>query len=91
MLLLWSFIPSAFSLWSGRFSFLVFFCVLSLGVYFLLFCGWGSGNKYALSGSHRGVSQSISYEVSLLVFALCVVYLFGVFDFFHFVFFQGGF
>jgi NADH-ubiquinone oxidoreductase chain 1 len=68
-----------------------FFCVLSVGVYFLLFCGWGSNNKYGFLGSYRGVSQMVSYEVSIIIFGLCYCYFVGLYDFYNFWFFQVGF
>jgi len=69
---------------------LLFFCVLSLSIYFLLLCGWGSNSKYASFGAYRGIAQTISYEVSIIVFVLCFVYLVSSFDFYDFSFFQNG-
>lgn len=39
--------------------------VLRLNIYPLLLAGWSSNSKYALVGGLRGVSQTISYEISL--------------------------
>jgi NADH-ubiquinone oxidoreductase chain 1 len=90
MMLLWR-VYSGFFYVMGRFFGLVFvFRVLRLGVYFLLFCSWGSGRKYSLLGGYRGLSQTISYEVSLIFFALCVVYISGVYDLCFYFFFQVG-
>jgi len=49
--------------------------VLSLNIYPLFFSGWGSNSKYRVIGSIRGVSQAISYEISLslILFLLCLL------------------
>jgi len=48
--------------------------LLSLSIFGLLLCGWGSNSKYSILGSTRCVAQCISYEVCLsllfLIFAL---------------------
>ncbi|MFN8436623.1 MAG: complex I subunit 1 family protein [Cytophagales bacterium] len=53
----------------------VFFilAVVSLDVLGLLMAGWGSGNKYALMGAMRAISQIISYEIPVGLSVLCVV------------------
>ncbi len=66
------------------------FSFLRLGVYFLLFSSWGSNRKYSLVGGYRAVSQTVSYEVSLIFFVLGLVYLLGFYDFSFFYFFQCG-
>lgn len=47
MFSLWFSYPVGFFLLGYFLSCLFFFCVLSLGVYFLIFCGWGSGSSYS--------------------------------------------
>jgi len=50
--------------------------ILRFGVYPLLLAGWASNRKYALLGGLRGVSQTISYEISLaLIMLIFLVYL----------------
>jgi len=66
------------------------FCLLRLGVYFLLFCGWGSNRKYGLIGAYRSISQTVSYEVCIIFLALCLVYITGVYDVVCYSFFQNG-
>jgi NADH-ubiquinone oxidoreductase chain 1 len=66
----------------------LFFSIFSLSVYFFLFCGFGGNSKYSLVGAYRGVSQTISYEVSIIVFVLFLVYFICLFDFYDFAFFQ---
>jgi len=90
MMYLWGFVPHFFLVSSFFLGVLLFFCVLSLSIYFLLLCGWGSNSKYASFGAYRGIAQTISYEVSMIVFVLCFVYLISSFDFYDFSFFQSG-
>ena len=75
----------------GRgFSLIYVFGFMSLGVYFLLFSSWGSNRKYALLGGYRSISQTVSYEVSLVFFVLGYVYIFFSFDMGVCQFFQIG-
>jgi NADH:ubiquinone oxidoreductase subunit H len=91
MAFLWFCFPLYFGLGGFVLSFLFFFRLLSLSVYFLLLRGWGSVSKYALLGSYRAVSQTVSYEVSMIVLALALPFSFGVYRFYDFSFFQSGF
>nr|AIZ58444.1 NADH dehydrogenase subunit 1 [Argas persicus] len=52
-------------------------CVSSLGVYVILWGGWASNSKYALLGAFRGLAQVISYEVSLAMIMIGVVFFMG--------------
>jgi NADH:ubiquinone oxidoreductase subunit H len=52
-------------------------------VYCVLGAGWSSNSKYSLLGALRGVAQTISYEVSIILILLGVVLGFSVFDFTH--------
>jgi len=74
MLVLWGIYRGFFGGFGRVFSVIYVFRFLRLGVYFLLFCGWGSGSKYALLGGYRSLSQTVSYEVSLIFF--CFVFCF---------------
>jgi len=49
----------------------------------VLGAGWSSNSKYSLLGALRGVAQTISYEVSIILILLGVVLGFSVFDFTH--------
>lgn len=89
--ILWGAYGRFFGVFGSYFSFIYIFCFLSLGVYFLLFCGWGSNSKYALLGGYRSVSQTVSYEVSIIFFGLFFVYLISSFDISFLSFFQFGF
>lgn len=52
----------------------------SLGVYGVALGGWASNSKYSLLGAIRGVSQMISYELSLGLSLVPVVMLAGSFS-----------
>jgi NADH-quinone oxidoreductase subunit H len=91
MMFLWSFATHFFFISRFFLGFVIFFRVFSLGVYFLLLSGWGSNSKYSLVGSYRGVAQTISYEVSMIVFVLFFVFFVSSFDFSEYWFFQSGF
>lgn len=69
-LLVWTRTPSDFNLLSFGISVLFFLCCIRLGVYSLLAAGWSSNSKYSLFGALRGVAQTISYEVSLVLILL---------------------
>jgi NADH-ubiquinone oxidoreductase chain 1 len=90
MFFLWSFYSGYFFVFGRFFSLVFVFAFLSLGVYFLLFSSWGSNRKYSLLGGYRAVSQTVSYEVSLIFFVLGFVYVLGFYDFSCFFFFQRG-
>jgi NADH-ubiquinone oxidoreductase chain 1 len=65
----------------------LFFLVLtSLGVYIVFISGWSSNSNYALVGSVRGVSQSISYEVGIALMLLSLVYLIRRYNLNYFIF-----
>ena len=90
MFILWGVYRTFFGVFGRFYSLIYVFCFLRLGVYFLLFCGWGSNRKYSLLGGYRAVSQTISYEVSLIFFVLFFVYCVSSYDFSFFSFFQSG-
>nr|DAZ91296.1 TPA_asm: ND1 [Crypturopus inflatus] len=60
---------------------LFFMCVSGLSVYPILGCGWASNCKYSLLGSLRAVAQMISYEVSMAVVLLSLVWASESFSF----------
>lgn len=90
MFILWGSYGHYFGLYGSYFSFLYIFCFMRLGVYFLLLCSWGGNRKYAWLGGYRSVSQTVSYEVSLIFFVLAVVYLLNSYDISFFYFYQSG-
>jgi NADH-ubiquinone oxidoreductase chain 1 len=91
MFVLWGVYINYFGFFGRFFAFIYIFSFLRLGVYFLLFCGWGPGSKYSLLGSYRSISQTISYEVSFIFFVLVFVYIISNYQMGLVLFFQYGF
>nr|YP_009527970.1 NADH dehydrogenase subunit 1 [Ornithodoros sonrai]AYN50623.1 NADH dehydrogenase subunit 1 [Ornithodoros sonrai] len=60
-----------------EFGLVYFLCISSLGVYVILGGGWASNSKYALLGSYRGLAQVISYEVSMAMLMMGLVFFCG--------------
>nr|YP_009434645.1 NADH dehydrogenase subunit 1 [Tectus pyramis]ATF29377.1 NADH dehydrogenase subunit 1 [Tectus pyramis] len=80
-LLLWQVYPSDCVSINFTWGVLFFLCVSSLNVYGTLLAGWASNSKYALLGAIRAVAQTISYEVSLALILLFVLFISCSFDF----------
>nr|YP_009671930.1 NADH dehydrogenase subunit 1 [Strahlaxius plectrorhynchus]QCX31790.1 NADH dehydrogenase subunit 1 [Strahlaxius plectrorhynchus] len=74
-LIIWSIMPYDLGLISFNTGVLFFLCCLSLGVYSTMSAGWSSNSKYSLLGSLRAVAQTISYEVSLALILLSLIFL----------------
>nr|APL97257.1 NADH dehydrogenase subunit 1 [Linevichella vortex] len=72
--------------WEGGLGFsygiLFFMCVSGLSVYPILVSGWSSNCKYSMLGSLRAVAQMVSYEVSMAVVLLMLVFLSESFSFY---------
>jgi len=58
-------------------SVLLIFALASIGMIAILLGGWASGNKYALISAARVVSQSIAYEIPMLVTVITIVMITG--------------
>ena len=54
---------------------ILFFAIGSVGVYGFIVGGWASDSKYSLLGSMRTCAQLVSYEVSLSLSVLGVIFL----------------
>ncbi len=87
-LLCWLCIPYFIKLFSFNLGVLFFLCCLSIGVYSVIIAGWSSNSNYALLGGLRAVAQTISYEVSLALVLLSLIFLIGGYNFFNFFLFQ---
>nr|APX39978.1 NADH dehydrogenase subunit 1 [Lachnaia hirta] len=86
-LLLWASMPFATYLLSFNLSFLFVLSVSSLGVYCVMLAGWSSNSNYSLLGCLRAVAQTISYEVSLIIILLSVLFMtlsYGLADLFKY-------
>nr|YP_007025657.1 NADH dehydrogenase subunit 1 [Upogebia major]AEE64789.1 NADH dehydrogenase subunit 1 [Upogebia major]AEW68296.1 NADH dehydrogenase subunit 1 [Upogebia major]QPG85847.1 NADH dehydrogenase subunit 1 [Upogebia major] len=79
-LVVWSVLPYETGLMNFNLGILFFLCCLSLGVYSTMAAGWSSNCKYSLLGSLRAVAQTISYEVSLALILLSIIFLVGGFN-----------
>lgn len=90
MSILWAVYGGFFGIFGSSYSLLYIFCFLRLGVYFLLFSGWGRNRKYSLLGAYRAVSQTVSYEVSIIFSILCFVFFISLYDIRIFISYQSG-
>ena len=69
---------------------LLMLAISSLNVYSLAIAGWASNSKYAFLGALRSSAQMISYEVSMSLTVLPVVYLAQSLNFTAIVMAQAG-
>jgi len=75
ILIIWLILPLDSNLLNFSLSMLFLFVCLRIGVYVLIRRGWSSNSNYALLGAIRGVAQTISYEVRLILLILSLVLL----------------
>nr|YP_010878920.1 NADH dehydrogenase subunit 1 [Batracomorphus allionii]WHE42572.1 NADH dehydrogenase subunit 1 [Batracomorphus allionii] len=87
-LLLWLIFPFYMNMVYLSFGLIFFLCILSVSIYFIIIMGWSSNSLYSLLGSVRGVSQSISYEISLSIILICFFILVDGYDFYSLKVFQ---
>lgn len=76
-LLLWAVIPfnKDIIIYDTKYSILYILAVSSISIYGILYGGWSSNSKYAFIGTMRGISQLISYEVSIGIILISVITL----------------
>jgi len=67
---LWLLFPYYFNLFRLELGVLLFFCILSINVYPIIIIGWASNSIYARLGALRSISQTISYEIRLILLIL---------------------
>nr|UZT67523.1 NADH dehydrogenase subunit 1 [Figites sp. ZJUH 20220010] len=70
MLMLWMMLPFYYKSIYIDLNILLLLCFLSMGVYPMMISGWSSNSVYSMLGSIRSISQTISYEVSLILIIL---------------------
>nr|QBF44180.1 NADH dehydrogenase subunit 1 [Thaumalea sp. ZK-2019] len=87
-LAIWMCIPYLIKYYSFNLGVLFFLSCTSMGVYTVMIAGWSSNSNYALLGGLRAVAQTISYEVSLALILLSVIFLIGGFNFLDFFVYQ---
>nr|YP_010502041.1 NADH dehydrogenase subunit 1 [Tomocerus caputiviolaceus]UXC95417.1 NADH dehydrogenase subunit 1 [Tomocerus caputiviolaceus] len=81
MMILWAVVPYDSLLFNFSLGGVFFFCCTSFGVYTLMGSGWSSNSNYAMLGAIRGVAQTISYEVSMALIFLSIIFLLNSFMF----------
>nr|YP_010502602.1 NADH dehydrogenase subunit 1 [Basilepta melanopus]UXC97429.1 NADH dehydrogenase subunit 1 [Basilepta melanopus] len=87
-LFLWMSIPFfSFNL-SFSLSMLFFLSIGSVSVYTVMLSGWSSNSSYSLLGSLRSVAQTISYEVSLILILMSLMFMTLSLNFFDLMIFQ---
>lgn len=84
ILVLWGAIPTQSNYMGIRLGALFFFCCTRLGVYSLMGRGWSSNSFYSILGTIRGVAQTISYEVSIALLFLSLIFIVLRYNFFSF-------
>jgi NADH-quinone oxidoreductase subunit H len=76
-ILSWSFIPfnSAYYSYNLSTSIFCYFAIASLGVYGIILAGWSSNSKYAFLGSIRAIAQMLSYEITMFISIVPLLFL----------------
>ncbi len=77
ILFLWSLFEPLYLCKSNIILLLFLIVLIGLGVYSTLISGWRANSKFAEIGRIRSCSQSISYEISLIFFVICLLIFFG--------------
>ena len=75
----WAVIPfgNGFALSNLNIGLLYIFAISSLSVHSVIMAGWSSNSKYAFLGALRSAAQMISYEVSMGITIISVIFLAG--------------
>lgn len=87
-LISWMCFPLIYKIVSFNLGVLFFLSCLRIGVYSVIFAGWSSNSIYALLGGLRAVAQTISYEVSLVLIFISVIFMIGGYNLFLFINYQ---
>nr|YP_009692008.1 NADH dehydrogenase subunit 1 [Paradyschiria parvula]QEG77643.1 NADH dehydrogenase subunit 1 [Paradyschiria parvula] len=87
-LICWSCTPIFINLFSFELGLLFLLCCMSMSVYGVMVAGWSSNSNYALLGSLRAVAQTISYEVSMALILLSLMFMIESYNLFSFFLFQ---
>nr|UZZ44064.1 NADH dehydrogenase subunit 1 [Hydroptila sp. XG-2021] len=87
-LLIWGVLPYAMNFLNFEFGVLFVMCILSMGVYGVLICGWASNSNYAMLGAMRAIAQLISYEVYMSLVLLSLVFLLNSYNLYMFNLYQ---
>jgi NADH-quinone oxidoreductase subunit H len=76
-MLCWSLIPFDFNIVISdlNFGLLFLFAFSSLGVYGIIMSGWSSNSKYSFPGALRSSAQFISYEISMGLLLIPIIFI----------------
>lgn len=74
-LIIWITLPFKTGIINFDLGILFFLCCIRLRVYPIISAGWSSNSKYPLLGRLRSVAQTISYEVSLAIILLSIIFI----------------
>nr|YP_010350422.1 NADH dehydrogenase subunit 1 [Ixodes trichosuri]UOK09903.1 NADH dehydrogenase subunit 1 [Ixodes trichosuri] len=74
MMMLWFLYYWEYTQFFFEYGLVILLCISSLSVYVILWGGWSSNSKYSLLGAYRGVAQVISYEVSMAMILISMVF-----------------
>nr|YP_011036692.1 NADH dehydrogenase subunit 1 [Xestocephalus biprocessus]WRK21296.1 NADH dehydrogenase subunit 1 [Xestocephalus biprocessus] len=88
-LFMWLLFPFYFNSISFVYGLIFFLCVLSVGVYSLIICGWSSNSGYSMIGCMRSICQAVSYEISLSLILIGYFFLSDSYNLVDFMFIQG--
>nr|YP_010938101.1 NADH dehydrogenase subunit 1 [Orlitia borneensis]WLD03644.1 NADH dehydrogenase subunit 1 [Orlitia borneensis] len=77
---IWLPLPMPFPLTDLNLGLLFLISISSFMAYSILWSGWASNSKYALMGALRAVAQTISYEVTLGIILLSMIFFSGGFN-----------
>jgi len=86
--LLWSVVFTGSNIIHYSYGLIFFNCCTVFRIYTLIGKGWSSNSSYALLGALRGVAQSVSYEVRIILVILSLVFLTGSYHLANFFFRQ---
>lgn len=73
-LFIWTVIPFISWFLNFNFSILFFLCISRLRVYCIIIAGWSSNRNFAFLGRLRCIAQSVSYEVSLSLILISLIF-----------------
>ena len=77
VIMLWCLIPynAEFHIIDSTVGLLLYFVIAGLPMLFHFLAGYSSNNKYALLGSYRGLSITVSYTLPMMFVLMSIVYL----------------
>nr|YP_009171538.1 NADH dehydrogenase subunit 1 [Comicus campestris]AJW76393.1 NADH dehydrogenase subunit 1 [Comicus campestris] len=87
-LFVWLIYPFIYNVYVFDYGLLFFLCCTSMGVYSVMMAGWSSNSNFALLGGMRAVAQTISYEVSMALILMSMLFLVEDFMLLKFMFNQ---